>query len=286
MNTKKIIGLLIAVVVVVFIGYTVYSSSNKEETLSVRTGEVTEETIVETLTTTGVLEADKTQDIYGQGVISELDVAVGDQVEEDDRLVLYQDGTAQTAHFDGTVTAVTIAPDEVDLSSQTGEAAITVSDLSHLKVGIQLTKSDAPIVKEGQTVTLTNGSKTFEGTVAHIDPIATTTTTQTGNTTALAATIEFDTPPEGLYAGFDIDVAITTNTAEQAISLPIEALLYNAENKPFVYTVENDKAQAQTIETGIQSDSAVEVKEGLSAGQTVILSPDEKVKNGIAVTTK
>ncbi|MEG0443797.1 MAG: HlyD family efflux transporter periplasmic adaptor subunit [Carnobacterium sp.] len=286
MNTKKAISILAALIVVGFIGYSIFGTSAKEEAISVRTGKTANETIVETLSTTGTLEAEQTQEIFGQGLVTEVDVAVGDQVEENDRLVLYQDGTAQTANFDGTVTNVNVVSDEADLSAQTGEAAITLADLSDLKVTVQLTKSDAPLVKKDQAVTLSNGSETYSGKVTHIDPVATTIMSQTGNTTALAATIGFDTPPKDVFAGFDIDSEITTNTAENAIALPIEALLYNDKNKPFVYVIEKGTARAQLIDIGIQSDTKVEVKDGLTADQTVILSPDEKIKDGVSVSAK
>lgn len=68
--------------------------------------------------------------------------------------------------------------------------------------------------------------------------------------------------------------------------MPIEALLYNDKNKPFVYVIEKGTARAQLIDIGIQSDTKVEVKDGLTADQTVILSPDEKIKDGVSVSAK
>ena len=52
--------------------------------------------------------------------------------------------------------------------------------------------------------------------------MATTTTGATGSNTALGGTIVFDTPPAGLFAGFEIDADITTNTADNALTIPVE----------------------------------------------------------------
>ncbi|MGY0400577.1 efflux RND transporter periplasmic adaptor subunit [Carnobacterium jeotgali] len=286
MNWKKGIGIIIAIAVIIFIVYSVVNSNSEEETINVQTAKVTQETIKETLSTTGIIESTQTQAIFGQGFVQDVPVNVGDSIEEGDRLISYSDGTAQTADFSGTVTTVNAKNDQVDLSSQTGEPAIVIADLTDLQVTINLSKSDAPLVEKGQTVVLTTGEESFNGTVSHIDPVASTTTSQTGTLTAVKSIISFDTPPENLFVGFDIDVAINTNTAENVLAIPIEALLYNEDNKPYVYVVENGKAIVRQIETGIQSSTHVEVKDGLELDDSIILSPDDTINDGTLVTSK
>ena len=68
--------------------------------------------------------------------------------------------------------------------------------------------------------------------------------------------------------------------------MPIETLVYDKENKPYVYIVKNDKAKKVEIETGIQSDTKVQIIKGLEKGQKVIISPADSLKNGTAVTVK
>lgn len=286
MNWKKGIGIIIAIAVIIFIVYSVVNSNSEEETINVQTAKVTQETIKETLSTTGIIESTQTQAIFGQGFVQDVPVNVGDSIEEGDRLISYSDGTTQTADFSGTVTTVNAKNDQVDLSSQTGEPAIVIADLTDLQVTINLSKSDAPLVEKGQTVVLTTGEESFNGTVSHIDPVASTTMSQTGTLTAVKSIISFDTPPENLFVGFDIDVAINTNTAENVLAIPIEALLYNEDNKPYVYVVENGKAIVRQIETGIQSSTHVEVKDGLELDDSIILSPDDTINDGTLVTSK
>lgn len=285
MNWKKIIGILVAIAAVAFIGYTVIFANNEEEALSVRTGKVTEETINETLNLTGMVEPGETQEVYGQGTVSDLPVAVNDTVEEGDTLISFS-GVPIEANFSGTVTAVNATEGEPDTSTQTGTPAVVLADLSQLEVAIQLTKTDAPLVKADQTATLTSRDQTYSGKVSKVDPVATSTPGATGNTQLLNAVVSFDENPEDLIAGFDIDVEITTNTSENAMTIPIEALVYDNNNEPFVYTVENDVIKSKPVEIGIQSATKVEVLSGLSADEMVVLSPSEDVKNGITVTTQ
>lgn len=285
MNWKKIIGILVAIAAVAFIGYTVIFANNEEEAMSVRTGKVTEETINETLNLTGMVEPGETQEIYGQGTVSDLPVAVNDTVEEGDTLISFS-GVPIEANFSGTVTAVNATEGEPDTSTQTGTPAVVLADLSQLEVAIQLTKTDAPLVKADQKATLTSGDQTYSGKVSKVAPVATSTPGATGNTQLLNAVVSFDENPEDLIAGFDIDVEITTNTSENAMTIPIEALVYDNNNEPFVYTVENDVIKSKPVEIGIQSATKVEVLSGLSADEMVVLSPSEDVKNGITVTTQ
>lgn len=285
MNWKKIIGILVAIAAVAFIGYTVIFANNEEEAMSVRTGKVTEETINETLNLTGMVEPGETQEVYGQGTVSDLPVAVNDTVEEGDTLISFS-GVPIEANFSGTVTAVNATEGEPDTSTQTGTPAVVLADLSQLEVAIQLTKTDAPLVKADQTATLTSGDQTYSGKVSKVAPVATSTPGATGNTQLLNAVVSFDENPEDLIAGFDIDVEITTNTSENAMTIPIEALVYDNNNEPFVYTVENDVIKSKPVEIGIQSATKVEVLSGLSADEMVVLSPSEDVKNGITVTTQ
>lgn len=286
MNWKKIIGWLIALAALGFIGFSVFGPKEKAKAPTVETTTVKEENIVETLSTTGTLQPNATQNGFGTGLVSEVNFAVGDKVAKNDVIVRYIDGTTITATIDGTITALNVKKDQVDLNTQTGQPSVTIDDLGNLKVAILLSKSDANLVKVDQPVTLTSGNTTYTGKVSALDPVATTTTGATGATTALGGTITFDTPPTGLFAGFEIDADITTNTAENALTMPIETLVYDKENKPYVYIVKNDKAKKVEIETGIQSDTKVQIIKGLEKGQKVIISPADSLKNGTAVTVK
>ncbi len=287
MNWKKIIGIIVAVAIVGFIGYNVVNGNSKKDSATlVSQGTIKKEKIVEVLSTTGTLIPNNSQSLYGEGNVSKVNVSVGDQVKNGDVLVTYATGLELKAAIDGTITAVNVKNDETDLSSQTSQPSIQIDDLSTLKVQLQLSKSEASEVKKDQTVSITSGSNTYEGIVAEMDPIATTSTSTSGSTTSLKAVITFNQAPENLVAGFDADCDITTATVDNALSLPIEALQYDKKNQPFVYRIVNGKAKKVVITTGIQSDTQVEVKTGLSENDKVILSPDSSIKNGTSVAKK
>ncbi len=283
MRGKKWIGLVVFLLFVGFVGYSIYQSSQEYQTITVRTSEVEQGSITEVIVANGIIEPSETQEIAGQGVVTELTVSVGDEVEEGDTLVTYVDGTTFTANFDGTVTEVNVAEEEPDMNAQQGQASIVVSNLNDLQVGLQLSRSDASVIEVDQEVELTYADNLYEGTVTSIDPVATQEQTQLGSSTSLGATITFDSETDGLIAGFEIDADIIVDSVEEALVIPIEALNYDSDNNPYVYTVSNNEVSQVMIETGIQSDARIEVTDGLSEGDLIVLSPGEELEDGVEV---
>lgn len=283
MRGKKWIGLVVFLLFVGFVGYSIYQSSQEDQTITVRTSEVEQGSITEVIVANGIIEPSETQEIAGQGVVTELTVSVGDEVEEGDTLVTYVDGTTFTANLDGTVTEVNVAEEEPDMNAQQGQASIVVSNLNDLQVGLQLSRPDASVIEVDQEVELTYADNLYEGTVTSIDPVATQEQTQLGSSTSLGATITFDSETDGLIAGFEIDADIIVDSVEEALVIPIEALNYDSDNNPYVYTVSNNEVSQVMIETGIQSDARIEVTDGLSEGDLIVLSPGEELEDGVEV---
>lgn len=283
MRGKKWIGLVVFLAFVGFVGYSIYSSQQDDETVTVRTTEVMEESITETVVTTGIISPSETQEIAGQGLVTELNVATGDDVSEGDTLVTYMDGTSFEANFDGTVTQVNISEDEADTNAQQGRPSLVLSNLNDLEVSLQLSRSDASEIAVDQEVILTYNDDEYEGTLSEIDPVATEQQTQTGSSTRLGATVTFDSDTADLIAGFEIDVDIIVDSQDNTLVIPVEALNYDENNEPYVFIVENNVTERADIETGIQSDVNIEVVSGLSAGDYVVLSPGEDLEDGLEV---
>lgn len=283
MNWKKWTGIIVAIAVLAFIGYSVWNSSQGEQLPAVRTATVTEDSVTEVVVSNGTIVPSETQEVVGQGIVSELPISVGDTVEEGDSLINYIDGTEYTASFNGTVTEVNVEESEPDSNAQQGQPSIVVSDLNNLEVDVQLSRSDATLVEADQPVTLTYADNIYEGTVSSIDPVATQNQTQTGSSASLGAVITFNNDPEDLIAGFEIDADITTASVDQTLVIPIEALNYDDDNLPYVYTIDDNITKRVEIETGIQSNTIIEVTNGLSEGDQIVLSPSDEIEENIQV---
>jgi HlyD family secretion protein len=284
MKKKTIFGAIAVILIAAVIFVVVQNNSQNTKGVSVRTGEVKTETITEKLSTTGTLIPTDEQSLMGTGTVTEVKVSVGDKVEKGQVLATYDSGLQLTAGIKGTVTEVNIKAGQPDINAQAGKASLKIDDLSTLKVQLQLANSEASAIAVDQKAEIIANDQTFAGKVTEKDPVAIATQSATGTSASLGAIVTFDKAPETLYAGFDVDVDIITNTANDVIALPLEALTYTDNNDPIVYVVKDNQAKETKITTGIQSDKLVEVKSGIKAGDTVILSPSSDIKNNVEVT--
>jgi HlyD family secretion protein len=79
-------------------------------------------------------------------------------------------------------------------------------------------------------------------------------------------------------------VDIKTETAKDVLSVPIQAVTVRSDEdekttdrpkklQEIVYLYKDGLALQQEVETGIQDESYIEIREGLEAGQSVIAAP-------------
>src|SRR5205814_9750339 len=61
--------------------------------------------------------------------------------------------------------------------------------------------------------------------------------------------------------------------AKNALAVPSEAITNDETGRPIVYTLDNGKWQAAVVQTGITDGKYTEIKQGLTAGQTIRVTP-------------
>lgn len=288
-KTKGIIAGVIAVILVLV--FIFWPTDSTPEAIEVETAPVTEQDFQEVVSTLGTIEPVQSENLLGQGLVSEVNVEENEEVAEDDILATYIDGSQLVAPFSGTVTQLNVESDEVDANAQQNQPSIVVANLDDLEVSIGLSKNEANDIAADQDVELTYLEETYEGVVSSVDSIATTSNgasspLQTGQATpTLNATVTLETEDtSALIPGFDIDADIITNTSTGSLSIPIESLVYDDDGNPFVYVVENGIANAREVEPGIQEGVALEILDGLAVDDKVIQLPDENLSDGTEVT--
>ena len=180
------------------------------------------------------------------------------------------------AAFDGVVTEVTAIEDMT-----VGESLqlLTLANSDAVRVKISVTKYDLARIEVGQTADITISGNTYEGTIVKIDRMA--TQDLSGNA-QVGAEIHIENPDEGIYLGLDAKVQIHAGKAEDALLIPINAL--NADKAgDFVYVEENGVVVRKDIVTGISSTEYIEVKEGLTIEDKVIVSSYVTLEEGMTV---
>lgn len=142
-----------------------------------------------------------------------------------------------------------------------------ISDPSTMWVQGHIYERDLPSIRVGDPVEVTNSSfpGVFRGVVSNIGAMVDPAT----RTTPVRITT---TNPAGLLKkDLFVNVVIHTRAERNVLAVPTSAVLYDANNLPFVYVQAdaNQFAQRQ-IATGAQQDDKFEILSGLKDGDKVV----------------
>ncbi|WP_182877775.1 efflux RND transporter periplasmic adaptor subunit [Microbispora sp. H10670] len=155
-------------------------------------------------------------------------------------------------------------------SRYTSGAFVTLGDLDNLQVQALFTESDIRFLKTGQpaVVTLpTQPGREFSGTVAHIDPTATTS----DRLVRYGVRIDLDSRPARLLLGQSATVRVTTDEAADALYVPSQAVRVQSDGTAVVMVADGGAQVRRTVGVGVRGDTYVEVVTGLSEGDQVVL---------------
>jgi len=175
------------------------------------------------------------------GVISAMNVTVGNQVSG-------SGGVATTSAATGTVTIV-------DPNSL--EATVSLNEVDAVKV---ITGQKADI-----TFTAISGLD-ITGKVASVD----TTATNSSGVVSYNAIISLDTTDARLKGGMSANAIITTQVKQNVLYVPNSAVKSLSGGTTYVQTLKNGVPSNITVQTGFITSSQTEITSGVSAGQSVI----------------
>lgn len=158
---------------------------------------------------------------------------------------------------------------------------LTLASNENVKVIFSVGTYDLARIAVGQTADIEIADREYTGTVTKINQMA---SQSASGVTQLSAEIHIDNPDEYIYLGLDAKVKIHAAEVADAMLLPIAAI-YADKAGDFVYVEENGIAVRKDIVTGISSSEYIEVKEGLTATDKVIVSSMITLEEGMAVVT-
>ena len=180
------------------------------------------------------------------------------------------------ADFDGIISGIkTAAGSRVEKGSE----LFTIQSSSAVQVTVELSKYDLEKVKEGQSATVTVAGVSYSGTVSRINRVA---QNNAQNTPVVYADVTIENPDGNIFLGIEGKAEILTGSAEGVVLVPYEAVNTDKEGD-FCYLVKDGVIVRQNVVTGISSDMDVEIKEGISEGDTVVISSDMDLTEGLQV---
>ena len=190
-----------------------------------------------------------------------------------------------TAPFSGVITRRMVDPGAFIPAATSGSAAqnaalFTLMDFNKVRIQTSVPEPEVPFIKNGLSVKVSVEElprKTFDGTItrfAHALDDATKT---------MLAEIELPNEKLELRPGMYASVRIIVEQKPDALIIPSNALLVE-KTRSSVFTVAENKAKRVTVKTGFNDAGTVEILEGLSENQKIILLGKQTLADGQPVT--
>ena len=188
------------------------------------------------------------------------------------------DDTVVYSPIEGTVVAKPVEAGEL---VGPGTPLATVADIRKVKVVTSISESDSPYVKLGQVCPVRIDAlpeRAFEGAIIYKSIKA------DRMTRSFPVELEVDNADGALAIGMVARVTVTLRTEPDAITVPLDALVY-WENTLGVFVVEDDATAAfRPLTLGARSGDEVVVVDGLSAGEELVVVGQGGLRPGRRVT--
>jgi HlyD family secretion protein len=150
---------------------------------------------------------------------------------------------------------------------------VTVVDLSGLEVEFQVAESYANEIRPGMTAEVTLDGRKLEGSVAGISPDV--------RNSQVTGRVRFTEQPRGLRQNQRASVRIVLD--ERRDVLKVARSPFHDSDTRFVYVVREDQAVRTPVEFGAAAIGEIEVRNGLKAGDVVVLSDMRDFKDAPTV---
>jgi HlyD family secretion protein len=202
------------------------------------------------------------------------------------------------APMSGTVSELNKEQGEIALGSQfQADVILVIADLREMEAQVNVDENDIVSIRPGQTAEIQADAllaQPLKGTVSEISSSANTAASgTTEQKTEFEIKIGIASPPITLRPGMTTSADIVTNTNARALSVPLQSVALRtvdqlvrkgekrkdaeARYKPdrdgfveVVFIIENGKAVARQVKTGIQSEELIEILDGLKEGDEVV----------------
>ncbi|GLQ90122.1 efflux RND transporter periplasmic adaptor subunit [Dyella flagellata] len=193
------------------------------------------------------------------------------------RLQTMQDFKHIDAPYDGVVTQRNLNIGALVDAGASGSNLFVIADTSKLRVYVDVPETYAASVHTGMPADVslsTYGAKPITGSVARtadaLDP----------NTRTLHTEIDVDNTRQQLVPGVYANVRLQVSTATRNYVVPANVLMFRAEGLRVALVDEKQRVHLQPVTLGRDFGSTVEITEGLSDSDRLVLSPSDSLYEG------
>lgn len=219
----------------------------------------------------------------------EADPSIGSQKAQQSALKEVSKLTAETAQenfrkaqngvvidFNGIVSSVDVVEGQTVTE---GTPLFTLESLEKVKATISVSKYDLEKIAVGQKAKVTINGKEYDGTLSAINKIA--KANQSG-TPMVNVDIHIENPDDNIFLGIEAKVSLETAKKEKILLVPVECVNSDM-NGDFCWIVVDGKVARREIETGISTDTYMEILSGLNEGDKIITDMTVTLEEGMEV---
>ncbi len=150
-----------------------------------------------------------------------------------------------------------------------GEMLYQVVDLSSIWVLADVFEQDIGLLQAGAKAKVTINAypgKTFEGTLTYIYPTLKT------ETRTIPVRIELPNPGQLLKPGMFASVDMAAATGGKAVTVPLSSVIDSGTRRIVLVQAQEGRYEPRTVQLGARSDEYVEVRNGVSEGERVVVA--------------
>ena len=173
---------------------------------------------------------------------------------------------------------------------QAGTPLLKIGDPTDLEIVADLLSTEAVKVKPGAAVVIDGwGAAPLKGTVVRVEPNGFVKISALGiEEMRVRTVIDLVDPPQDwstLGNDFRVIVHISLWDTASALTVPVAALFRKGDDWA-VFALRDGRARTTVVELGHRNERVAEVQSGLVAGDEVILHPNDRVADGVAVAQR
>ena len=212
-----------------------------------------------------------------KGLVSEVNITVGETVEVQTAV----DG--KDIDISSIISSVSSGLDVSKMiSAFFGSEKVGIKVLNYpLVADISLSKYDVLDVSLNQEVSVKSANnEVHEGRVSYVGAVATSTggsldinsiMSGGGSSNTIPAQVTIEDGDKSFIVGTDVDISIITDTQENALVVPVEAIIIDGSDVyVYAYNQEKSIAEKKKVTLGISNDTYYQVLSGVSEGDILI----------------
>ncbi len=150
---------------------------------------------------------------------------------------------------------------------------IQLADTTRLKAVIQAPESNAKLIENGMDAFVTVGEQRINGQVYRVRPFVDVST----RTTQVEVSVDNDSGT--LKPGMFARVFIVEKTLRDAVMVPLDSVR-TEEGSSWVMVARDGKASRRQVSTGVIHDGRIQIIEGISSGERLIVSGGRSLEDG------